>query len=210
LYVYALVDRAPAQLGRGLDDERLAAVRVDGFQVVVGRMAAGPPVAERSLRAHDAVVRQIAAAARAVLPVRFGSQVADRRALVRQLLPRADELGAALEQVAGCAQMTVRLFRAARLRLRRSSSGGPGARYLAARAAAREPPELAPLRRAVGRLVRAERIEPHARAPLVASVYHLVRQIDAPEYAAAVERVRARLAASGPWPPYAFAPEVLG
>ncbi len=95
--------------------------------------------------------------------------------------------------------------------------GGPGTRYLAARRrahAARAVPEIDPLRPALAPLLRAERAERHDRPPLLASVYHLVCRGRAPAYATALEAAARRLAgvrvaASGPWPPYAFAPAPL-
>ncbi len=94
---------------------------------------------------------------------------------------------------------------------------GPGARYLAARRAewrrAREAPELEPLRPWLEPLVRAERVTRHDTPPLIASVYHLIDRGAGAAYLAAVERVAlaaARVVATGPWPPYAFAPEALG
>ena len=53
----------------------------------------------------------------------------------------------------------------------------------------------------------------HDTAPLLASVYHLVDRSAVPAYRAAIERfvsTDVRVVATGPWPPYAFAPEALG
>ena len=73
-------------------------------------------------------------------------------------------------------------------------------------------PEIAPLRSALAPLVLAERAERHDRPPLLASVYHLVPRGRSRAYRRAVATARARLGAvrlsvTGPWPPYAFAPE---
>jgi len=79
--------------------------------------------------------------------------------------------------------------------------------------AAREAPELEPLRPWLEPLVRAERVTRHDTPPLIASVYHLIDRGAGAAYLAAVERVAlaaARVVATGPWPPYAFAPEALG
>jgi hypothetical protein len=101
---------------------------------------------------------------------------------------------------------------------RSGTTAGPGTRYLAertrARHAAAEVPELAPLRPVLERFVTAERVERHDAPPLVASVFHLVPRGDAAAYTDAVEAAAGalrdvRISVSGPWAPYAFAPDAL-
>jgi len=71
---------------------------------------------------------------------------------------------------------------------------------------AQQIPELAPVRTAIRRLVRDERVE---RRGSIATVHHLIPRAVAGRYRAAVERAAAeksvRLTVSGPWAPYAFA-----
>jgi hypothetical protein len=53
----------------------------------------------------------------------------------------------------------------------------------------------------------------HDTPPLLASVYHLIDRGAADAYRTAIEAApqsTARIVATGPWPPYAFAPEALG
>ncbi len=77
----------------------------------MGEASAGPPaVGADALRRHDAAVRRLAGAIDPLLPARFGEVAADEAALRRALEPRAAELLAALAQVAGCVQMTLRVF----------------------------------------------------------------------------------------------------
>jgi hypothetical protein len=92
---------------------------------------------------------------------------------------------------------------------------GPGTRYLAARrrtlAEAQEVPEVAGLRATLLPLLRAERVERHGTGTLLATLSHLVERERLPSYLELFERESRRLAgvrvaASGPWPPYAFAP----
>jgi hypothetical protein len=224
VYVYALLSEAPRpDAGAGLSAEPLRVVRVGDLVAAVGEMAERPVVSEATLRAHDAVVRRLAGAVDAILPVRFGA-VLSESALTDALAARARELTAALALVAGRAQMTLRVLgeRAAPAPPAEDGGGsgaGPGARYLTARRAewrrTHDAPELAPLRPTLAALVKAERVTRHDAPPLLASVYHLVDRDAVPAYLEAVEGGSAalaplRVAATGPWPPYAFAPEALG
>ena len=188
----------------------------------VGEMAERPAVSEATLRAHDAVIRRLADTVDAILPVRFGSLLSES-ALTDALAARGRELTEALALVAGREQMTLRLMGEAAPRpapavVSDHPELGPGARYLAARRAewrrAHEAPELEPLRPALQPLVRAERVTRHETPPLLASVYHLIDRGASAAYRGAVERAGGaalvRVVTTGPWPPYAFAPEALG
>jgi Gas vesicle synthesis protein GvpL/GvpF len=221
VYVYALLGAAPApDAGAGLRAEPLRVVRVGELLAAVGEMTERPTVSEAMLRAHDAVVRRLADAVDAILPVRFGSLLTEP-SLADLLRVRARELGEALALVAGREQMTLRVLGDTPVTDvvadDAPDDAGPGARYLAARRAewrrAREAPELARLRPALARFVRAERVTRHATPPLLASVYHLIDRGAAAAYRTVVERAEpdpVRVVATGPWPPYAFAPEALG
>jgi len=221
VYVYALLGDAPApDAGAGLREEPLRVVRVGDLLAAVGEMSERPAVSEATLRAHDAVVRRLADAVDAILPVRFGSLLTES-SLADLLRVRARELSEALALVAGREQMTLRVLgdtpTTEEVADVAADDAGPGARYLAARRAewrrAREAPELAPLRPGLAQLVRAERVTRHDTPPLLASVYHLIDRGAAAAYRAVVERAEAgtvRVVATGPWPPYAFAPEALG
>ena len=225
LYLYAVVGDLPRRdVGRGLRREPLRILPGRGFQVVVGRMGAAPDATPATLRRHDAVVRRLAGAVDAILPVRFGSVVPDDDAVLRLLSPRAIELAGRLVHVRGHEQMTLRLYGP-----RRSAPGpapgrapgtdpavgarlGPGARYLAARNRLLRTalaPELDPVRPLLHELVADERIQRHATPPLLVSVYHLVRRDRRARYRLRVAQAATRLAplrltVSGPWPPYAF------
>jgi hypothetical protein len=217
LCVYALVDRAPPDLGRGIAREPLRTLHVGAIDVAFGEVRAAPQASARTLRAYDSVVRGIARRASAVLPVRFASVVEDESALLELLEPRANELRASLERVRGCEQMTMRVFGEARTRATRGAergaeAQGAGTRWLVERARAASLPEIEPARAALGSLVRAERCERHDAPPLLASVYHLVPRARAREYQLIIARAQAALGGlhvtlSGPWPPYAFGGE---
>ncbi len=224
LYVYAILRARPrGPLPPGLRRERLRVVGSAGLFAVVGAIDEAPAPAARTLRAHDAVVRRLAAHAEALLPVRFGTVVADVAALTERLEPRGTALRAALGLVAGREQMTLRVYGPEVATPdtpddEPASSPGAGARYLERRLTvwrqARSAAEIAPLRPALAGIVVAERVERHDRPPLLASLYHLVRRGEAARYRRAIARGRAALApvrveASGPWPPYAFVDEEL-
>jgi gas vesicle protein GvpL/GvpF len=215
LYLYAVLADRPRRLPRsGLRGERLRLVGVGRLLVVVGDLEEAPPPVPRALRGHDVTVRRLAAGATAVLPVRFGTLVADAAELARQLRPRARELRAALRLVAGREQMTLRVYGQAGPLPRRRPAGGPGARYLTRRARAAALPEIDPLRSALAGLVQAERVERRGEPPLLARVDHLIDRGRGRAYRAAVRATARRLAGlrvrvTGPWAPYAFAAEAV-
>jgi hypothetical protein len=227
LYLYAVLGAAPAgALGTGLAGEPLRLVECDGFVAAAGEMAEAPALAPDVLRGHDTVVRRLAANVDAVLPARFGATARDVGELRDQLARAGDALREALARVAGREQMILRVYAeaASRPRVREAplddaaDPAGPGASYLRARARTQRTAgaidELAPIRPVLDRLVVAERVERHDTPPLLASVYHLVRRGEATTYRESVERAGrdlegVRLTVSGPWAPYAFAPETL-
>ena len=227
LYLYALLGTAPPPgRWRGLRGEPLRFVRVAGLVLAAGPMSRAPGPSLSALRRHDAVVRRLAGAVSAVLPARFGALVRDGAALAELIAPQAATLRRALAQVAGREQMTLRLYGSTRggevkaaafFPSGRGLPAGPGTRYLTSRSAAtlRALPDLARLRRTLAGLVHAERIEPSQTPPLLGSVYHLVDRGQRRAYQRALRRVTCQLAdlrvvPSGPWTPYAFAPEPGG
>jgi hypothetical protein len=221
-YVYALLAERPrGAAGDGLAAEPLCFVSVGGVLAAVGDLPAAPPVTRETLLAHDAVVRRLAGAVDAILPVRFGTLLEDETALADAVSARAARLREALDLVAGREQMTLRVFGATAAVEEPPALDpalGPGARYLESRRResrrAADVPELMPLRGPLAGFVRAERVERHDAPPLCATVYHLVDRGRAAAYRAAVEACAealapTRVAVSGPWPPYAFTPEAL-
>jgi len=221
LYVYALLGQPPAGgLGRGLAGEPLRLLHCGPLLAVAGTVANAPAIDAASLRGHDRTVRRLTDMVDAVLPVRFCTLVDDEAALAGLLAPQAAELGEALALVGGREQMTLRLYGAglavaAAAPEPDAEAEGPGARYLDERLREQRrlhsTPEIEAIRRALGTLVLAERIERVDTSPLLASLYHLIERGTGPRYLAALEVARAELGAvvarpSGPWPPYAFAP----
>jgi hypothetical protein len=155
-------------------------------------------------------VKRIAAATTAVLPFRFGSVAPDGAALRTMLEPATAGVAKALQLVDGCVQYTLRVYGEPAGKEPEDASTGPGTRWLGVRLRARRVPEIAPVTTATAKYVRATRAERHDRAPLLASVYHLVSKNDARAYRAALARGARELDGvevkpSGPFPPYAFA-----
>lgn len=219
VYLYALLSGPPAcETGRGVCAERLRIVATGGLVALVGDVVDAPAPSALTLRAQDAVLRRLAAELDAVLPVRFGTLVSDDVALAEALARRQPQLARALGRVAGCEQMTLRVWGdvATAETPTAAAGGGPGTRYLAGRRhaheRARRVPELEPLRTRLADLVREERVERHDRPPLLATVQHLVRRGAGARYVDVVDAARDslrpwRVSVTGPWLPYAFAEE---
>jgi hypothetical protein len=219
VYLYGVLAEAPAgALPSGLGGEPVRLVACDDLLAAVGDLASAPSVEEASLRAHDAAVRRLAMGASALLPARFGSMAEDDGHLRDALRPRLEAFREGLRAVRGCEQMTLRFARlgaAPDAAPTPSPAAGAGTRYLdARRASAGDPraiPEVSRVLDALAPLVRGERWERHDRPPLLASVYHLVPRESIDRYrtavASAAEAAGVRVTSSGPWPPYAFAPD---
>lgn len=208
LYLYAVLSQEPASPGSGLAGEPLRLVRCGEVLVAAGE--AEPKATPENLAAQDAVVRRLSGLVPALLPIRFGETVRDEEELRKLLQPRGPALAEALEQVRGCEQMTLRVFGDPDAPPPEpQEDAGPGTRYLESRRReierAHSLPEIGPLLDRLRPLVRAERIERKEQGTLLGTVYHLVRREDVPAYKEALQEEE-RVRASGPWPPYAFAP----
>jgi gas vesicle protein GvpL/GvpF len=227
VYVYAILGERPVTpLGSGIADEPLTLVTGGDLVAAVGVMDAAPDATRHAVLGHDAVVRRLAEASTAILPARFG-MIHEASALVDWLATAADGLRDALRLVAGREQMTLHVFELEEPVVEAAGEApdeddaetapGPGTRYLTQRRRQRREaavPELAPLRARLGGLIAAERIERRTTPPFRASVYHLVERGRSAAYRDAVESNRdlvrgVRLRVSGPWAPYAFAPEAV-
>jgi hypothetical protein len=196
---------------------------------------AGPvPPTAQALRDHDRMVRRIAQAAPAILPVRFGTLVESEQSLIKLLDTWSDDLQKALSLVDRHCQMTLRLFASpgaappgrADAAIRDADNVGhaaaaqtatrPGTSYLIRRsrehAAAQSAPELDPLREPFEKIVAAERITRHKQGPLILTAYHLIPRTAVTAYRRLLRRhapaLNGRAIVSGPWPPYAFVPEL--
>jgi hypothetical protein len=237
-YVFALVDAIPdGRAGRGLTGALSLRKLPAGF-VVVERRADVPPVEFGSLKKHQDVVARLATQVPAILPVRFGTLL-ETGHLEEALQERDEEILEAFDLVRGRVQFTWRIagrrkapggLPAVALPARRSL-GGVGAKagggssdvggqlksgtaYLrqAARAANPAPPAaFRALRTKLSPLTDRQRYQP-ATPAIPEAVYHLVEQRNVNRYVAAagaLKKTSPQFTVSGPFPPFAFAPEIL-
>ena len=210
--VHALISGRSPRVFTTSSGERLRVVRRGTLAAVVSdrsRASSSPA----NLRRYDRVIRELAARFPAILPARFGTSV-DESELMFILSSRRASLARALTTVRGRVQMTIRVLPRGRAEDRSTAQTGEerarvvtGRDYLAGKArAARAVAGFEPVRAAVARWVRDERVE---RRGGVSSVYHLIPRSSAGVYRRAVHASAAsaglRLTVSGPWPPYAFA-----
>ncbi len=214
LYVFALTDeRLPPLI---IATHRIEFVRADDVYAAVARVAAAPPATEEALRRQHDVVAELAERVASLLPVRFGAFM-ERRELAAAVAERRDPIRQALALVRDRRQMTIRLLGDAAVpgpaAGRQVPPAAGGTAYLEARrAAAARPPALCAIGEALTPLVRADRFEAGA-GRVAATLYHLIDVPDVARYGRAFAAAAARfpagtIVASGPWPPFAFAPEL--
>lgn len=213
-YVFALVDQIPAgRIGKGLTGA-LSVRRMSGGFLVVERRADVPPVEFGSLRRHQDVVARLATRVPAILPVRFGTLLESDH-LEEALQERDEEIAEAFDLVRGRVQFTWRAGgRRSEVGGRRAEAPKSGAAYLRAAARAANPPPPAAFRALRTKLspMIAEQRYQSATAAIPEALYHLVANKHVTRYAAAaaaVTKTRPALTVSGPFPPFAFAPEIL-
>lgn len=178
--------------------------------VVTDRSRSLTPSAE-NLRRYDRTMRELAARFPAILPARFGTTVPEDE-LLFILSSRRASLARGLATVRGRVQMTVRVMTSAAevpAATEPFGNASSGRDYLTgkarAAAAARVVPAFEPIRGAVARWIRDERVD---RRGGVASIYHLIPRSSVDAYQrtlnAAADAAGVRLVVTGPWPPYAF------
>ena len=208
--VYALASPPlPSKIKIGARTIRVLSV---GPIDVLGVTPAGETTySEAALRDQHEVVLTLAEKFDPLLPVRFGTRMASDR-LHDTILRSADVLVTALDNVRGRRQMTLRLIGAPRASVI-SADQASGAAYLQQRRAVYSiPGELDPVRDAVSRFIAEERVAP-GRGGVRITLFHLIERARIVEYEQAVERSSKGMPAgsvtlSGPWPPFAFAPEL--
>lgn len=182
-----------------------------------------PDVTASHLREHDRVVREALRTA-TPLPIRFGAGAFTSEADARRALAeRADQLGVAIDRLAGTVEMGIRVAWTASAPDPPGPAPGAdrpagGRAYLEARREALRAGEAVRLaaNQALDRVERAMEMGPLPSvrtllpSPDTAGIVaHLVRRGDEERYVAAVAAAREalpdlRIAHSGPWAPYSF------
>lgn len=187
--LYAISEH-PAPPLPALDDRALSSAVTGDLAVVWAPAPAGPAARPTvaALRGYEAVVERLMAD-RDVLPMRFGTRVADARAAAAEVGERRNDLTRALRRVRGATEVAVRV------------AAAPGATADAARV-------LAVVHRPLAELARATRIHRAAGGELLRAAY-LVDRREVDAFAVAVGVLQSgcpdlRVLCTGPWPPYSF------
>jgi hypothetical protein len=211
LYVYALsspgLPRRLTVLGRRLNCISLG----DVDAIVAGSIPPGRTLDDIQLQHR--IVSQLSARTSALLPARFGSTVS-AAALSTLVSERHGDIHAALRLVRHCQQMTVRVFGRSTSEITPEAASS-GTAYLVTRQkrANYVPPEVEVIRRELSPLVRDERVAQGERG-LRAVVYHLVSRRAVAKYQRRAATLTSLLAphavtVTGPWPAFAFVPELF-
>lgn len=208
--VFAIVHAGGPASVRTPNGVPLRSIASGPIAALVRNVARPPAASPAQMRLYDRQMRELAERFTALLPARF-STVMPPDELRFILSSRRRELQRALAHVRGRSQMTVRIVNRGRTprAAGRSTVGATGSEYLRARAqeaaAARTVPGFEPLRAAVERWIRDERVE---HRDDVSTIYHLIPRASSTRYRQALETAAAAAAVpavvSGPWPPYAF------
>jgi Gas vesicle synthesis protein GvpL/GvpF len=222
LYVYALVDAdggRPAPADAGHDGAPLCVVARGGVAAICSRHERlDLPVEAEHLWRHERVAEALMDD-HAVLPVRFGTTVADDGALAAMLDERQAEFRGALERVRGRVEMTVKaMWTPPEPPVDVPDAGAsPGRTYLLSRLETRN--AAVALADAIHTRLAAEAVDARRQVlvtpRLLLSAAYLVdrERVDALLEAsddAARRHPEVELLCIGPWPPHTFAPAAGG
>ena len=184
----------------------LVAVRSGGLSVLCAPAEAEQPLTADALWRREAVIEELMAA-RDLLPVRYGTRVADEAAAADALAERREELEAGLARVRGAVELAVRVHAddAAPAPSADVTAPGAGGEYLRARIGRSH--AAAELHEPLAALARDSVVQPGAE--LLRAAY-LVERDRVAEFVARVralqdERPELAVVCTGPWPPYSFA-----
>jgi hypothetical protein len=214
LYVYGfvLLDTA-SRRSMTIARHRIEILPIGGVDVAGERLDTPPATSEPALRLQHTIVETLGRRCGAVVPARFGSFM-PLDELERLLSLRRLDLQAALRKVQGRVQMNLRIVAPPSAGHIRSGEPKSGTAYLSARRAALTappPPVAAALTETVRGFLRDERVEVDGQQGRTA-LFHLIDRGDARRYRASIRRVLVpegqSLTITGPYAPYAFAPEL--
>lgn len=198
----------------GVEGAPVGMVAAGSLCAAVSRHDRAPPPTPQALLTFGDVVEGLFDRAN-LIPMRFGSCVADADALRRWLAADQTSLATLLRQFDGCVEMGIRYPWAGEGVGRPVATGGPGHAYLAARAqsptaraqsaAARRAAER--IAAALARPCRGWRLDDPT--PGFLGMSFLVPRVDLEDFLHQCRRMAreedAPLYVSGPWPPYSFA-----
>jgi hypothetical protein len=213
VYVYAIL-ASPVTAPR-LRGARIEVIPASVLFAAVERRRTPPALTERALRKQHAVVVGLANLVDAILPVRFGAFLSASE-LETIVAPRVPLLRSALRRVRARVQMTVRIFGESHKDDDVPAGASSGRQYLLGRAASSHPrlsSEAEALREPLRAIASDERID-GPRGNVQATIHHLVRRDRADAYRDRFEAMLTRAqpapeaVLSGPWPPFAFAPDL--
>jgi Gas vesicle synthesis protein GvpL/GvpF len=219
IYAYGICEpgvAAAALCRRGLGGATLRALDRAGLAAVYSRHRSlrPRPIPELVLE-HERVVEGIMARG-AVLPLRFGTELASEQQLAAVLAERHDELLRSLDRVRGKAEIGIRMIAT------RSASGDPaidpsGRDYLLARVQEhrRSQQAIDEVHAGLAALSRASRIRQPPRPASRFAAAYLVDAERVAEFRRQADRLAQRqagmqLIVTGPWPPYTFAAQEQG
>lgn len=192
-----------------IDGRRIEFMKIGNLFAIIERRATPPIVSEQDLRGQHDLVTTIFTRIHDLLPVRFGTWM-DRQELRDTVARQKEQIVDALDLVRGRVQMTMRFFAVAVPNARQSARyAETGTEYLKARRDAERSitREAARLQAAVRELVIAERVS-GGSSRIPASLYHLIARDAVAPYASAARPFQSdTVSVTGPWPPFAFAPD---
>jgi hypothetical protein len=215
LHVYAIAETTPESLRIGLYGAPLQVVAAAGVCAVASAHYEAPQAGVEELWRHEEVVER-AMAEVAALPMRFGAAVADAAELEALLRARGEEFRRLFEEVRGAVELSVRVDPAPSAEDVRASVGGDpaapasGTEYMRERELALRSREDAERRYHEPLQALARRFHlPAGRLGATGfKAAYLVEADRVDAFAALVARLGeeggARIACTGPWPPYSF------
>ena len=221
IWVYAICERpdVPPPRRRGIAQAPLDGVREGELLAVISRHAHAPgDPALDTLWVHERVVERIMAD-RAVLPMRFGTKLADDDALREVLSVRQAEFLATLDRVRGRVEVGVRAMQPAGVLSGAgdlSANPAPpaatsGREYLEAklRNGRRVEREAAALHEPLASLAVQFKIQPARAAEELLRSSYLIETASLARFRGTVERLQrthreVAILCTGPWPPYSF------
>jgi hypothetical protein len=215
LYVYGISESPHPPSVRGLQGAELFASGEDGvFAVWSEHSKARLDADETILWEHERVVEALLEEG-TVLPMRFGTWLADREAVLRVLRERRDEFALGLDRVRGAVEIGVRaMVHSERAEPAFAGAGAdrPGTAYMLARLndEQRSAALAARIHEPLDALARASTSRRTSLSGSVNTAY-LVDRDDVAPFQATVEKLdavmdEATVVCTGPWPPYSFTP----